>query len=44
MDKLSAYIPARAFSRSTLRMVESGMVKRTDLRSSDVNARYGDIR
>lgn len=34
-------MPARALSRSTRRMVHSGSVNRTDLRSSDANARYG---
>src|ERR1700722_11932177 len=41
--RLSAYMPARAFSLSTRRIVESGIVKRTDLRSTDVKARYGGI-
>ena len=42
--RLSAYTPARAFRRSTRRTVDSGSVKRTDLRSCEANARYGGRR
>lgn len=37
-------MPARALSLSTLLIVASGTVNRTDLRSSEENARYGGIR
>lgn len=43
-NKLRAYMPARALSLSTLRIVHSGIVNRTDFRSRDVKARYGGIR
>lgn len=39
--KLSAYMPARAFSRSTRRIVDSGIVNRTDFRSTEEKVRYG---
>ena len=42
--KLSAYIPARALSFSTLRMAASGMLNRADLRSNDANVRNGGSR
>ena len=40
-ERLRAYIPARAFSLSTLLMVHRGMVNLTDLRSRLENAKYG---
>lgn len=43
VNKLRAYTPARAFNRSTLRIVESGMVNLTDFLSRDEYARYGGI-
>jgi len=42
--KLSAYIPARALSFSTLRMAASGTLNLADLRSSEAKARNGGSR
>ena len=42
--RLSAYTPARALSRSTRRIVLSGIVNRDDLRSCEAKVRYGGRR
>lgn len=39
--RLSAYIPARALSRSTRLIVDKGIVNRTDFRSKEEKQRYG---
>ena len=43
-DRLSAYTPALAFSLSTRRIVDSGTVSLTLLRSRLAKVRYGGMR